>query len=234
MSWEGYVNERLSIDVFDPCLICEEILAKLNSMRKPSQIKPTPERARRQRGVQRIETLLGAAASVFSAKGYDAATMTEIAAAAESSIGSLYQFFPTKERLAEALMQAQATALEARLAVLEADSPSSTLEALADRLCGTLIEFRAAHPSFAGLIEAPGAPTELAQEIRQQMRQQLAAILAPHAGAMRKPRLLAVAAVVQQVMKSATVLNAEPAPLRIAALAELRLMLRSYLRSALG
>lgn len=204
-------------------------------MRELSQIKPVPERARRQRGIQRIETLLGAAATVFAAKGYDATTMTEIAAAAQSSIGSLYQFFPTKERVAEALMQSQAEALEARLAVLVADSPSAALDTLADRLCGTLIEFRAAHPSFAGLIEAPGAPTVLAQQIRQQMRQRLADILSPHAAeALRKPRLLAIAAVVQQVMKSATVLNAEPAPLRTAALGELRLMLRSYLREALG
>ena len=203
-------------------------------MRESSQIKPPPARARRQRGVDRIETLLAAAAGVFDAKGYEAATMTEIAAAAKSSIGSLYQFFPTKERVAEALMHTQVVALEARLSVLAADSPATTLDALADRLCGTLIEFRATHPSFIGLTEVPGAPHGVAQEIRQQMRQRLTAILAPHAPGLRKPRLLAIAAVVQQVMKAAVALNAEPPPMRNAALTEQRLMLRSYLREALG
>lgn len=178
--------------------------------------------------------MLAAAASVFAAKGYDAATMTEIAAAAESSIGSLYQFFPTKDELAAALMRSQAEALWTGLAVLQADSATLPLEALSDRLCGTLVDFRAAHPSFAGLIDAPGAPAVLAQEVRQQMRRQLAAILVPHAAGVRKPRLLAIAAVVQQVMKSAVMLNAEAPPMRNAALAELRLMLRSYLATALG
>lgn len=207
-------------------------------MRKPSQIKkPLEEQAepaRRQRGMQRIETLLGAAATVFAAKGFDAATMTEIATVAESSIGSLYQFFPTKEHVAQALMRSQGTALTARLAVLEADSATCSLEALSDRLCGTLIEFRAAHPSFAGLTEAPGAPAEQALHIRRQMREQLSAILAPHAPGLRKPRLLAIAAVVQQTMKAAVALNAETPPIRSAALAELRLQLRTYLNATLS
>ena len=205
-----------------------------NSAGQSPAVAPSAQPVRRQRGVQRIETLLGAAAKVFAAKGFDAATMTEIAAAAESSIGSLYQFFPTKEGVAEALMQSQAAALGARLAVLEADSPVSDLDALSDRLCGTLVEFRAAHPSFAGLIEAPGAPGVITGRIRQQLRLHLAAILAPHAPGMRKPRLLAIASVVQQVMKAAVALNAEPGAPGRAALAELRLMLRAYLRAALA
>ena len=36
-------------------------------------------------------------------KGYDAATMTEIAARSGTAIGSLYRFFPSKESLSDAL-----------------------------------------------------------------------------------------------------------------------------------
>jgi AcrR family transcriptional regulator len=41
---------------------------------------------------------------LFAEKGYDAVTMTEVAARAGAPIGSLYQFFPSKETLADALL----------------------------------------------------------------------------------------------------------------------------------
>ncbi len=72
-----------------------------------SGIKPAEKTAarapQRERGRARVAALMAAAAEVFAENGYDAATMTEIAARAGASIGSLYQFFPTKELIAEAL-----------------------------------------------------------------------------------------------------------------------------------
>ncbi len=59
----------------------------------------------RERGRQRVADLLEAASAVFAEKGYAAATMTEIAARAGAPIGSLYQFFPGKESLGDALMR---------------------------------------------------------------------------------------------------------------------------------
>ena len=61
-------------------------------------------RQHRRRGRERVAALLAAAATVFAERGYEAATMTEVAARAGASIGSLYQFFPTKELLAEGQM----------------------------------------------------------------------------------------------------------------------------------
>ena len=52
---------------------------------------PTQERAKK-----RVERIIDAAAYVFAEEGYDAATMEGIAARAETSIGSIYQFFPNK------------------------------------------------------------------------------------------------------------------------------------------
>ena len=51
------------------------------------------------RSRQRVERILDAAARVFADVGYGAATTDSIAARAEVSIGSLYQFFPNKEAL---------------------------------------------------------------------------------------------------------------------------------------
>ena len=72
-------------------------------------------RQRRARGHLRVEALLESAAEVFASKGYDAATMTEIAAQADSAIGSLYQFFRTKEAVAAAVLGAQLEELRRRL-----------------------------------------------------------------------------------------------------------------------
>ncbi len=193
---------------------------------------------RRQRGHARVEVLLAAAAEVFADKGYDAATTTEIAAAAQSSIGSLYQFFPTKPAIAQALIEQQAADLGERLAALAEASAGWSVDELARRLVTALIDFRASHPSFARLVDTPGAPAALVVDVRRRMRAQLADILAPHAPSLGKARLTAVAAVVQQVMKSAVALNDDPAAdsptAARAALGELRDMLRIYLQAALA
>jgi len=59
---------------------------------------PTQERSRK-----RVEAILDAAAGVFSEIGFEAATTEAIAERAKTSIGSLYQFFPNKLVLFEAV-----------------------------------------------------------------------------------------------------------------------------------
>jgi len=49
--------------------------------------------------LQRRQTILDAALKLFSAQGYSGASMQEIAQASEFSIGTLYNFFETKEYL---------------------------------------------------------------------------------------------------------------------------------------
>src|SRR5580698_3477198 len=60
---------------------------------------------KRARGHARVEALLEAASAIFAERGYDQATMTEIAARSSTAIGSLYRFFPTKEALGETLLR---------------------------------------------------------------------------------------------------------------------------------
>ena len=64
----------------------------------PARRVPTQERA-----IKRVERIIDAAARVFAEEGYEAATMEGIAARAETSIGSIYQFFPNKLSLFDAL-----------------------------------------------------------------------------------------------------------------------------------
>jgi AcrR family transcriptional regulator len=58
---------------------------------------------RQQRGKERVEKILAAAAQVFEEVGYTAATTNLIAAQAGTAIGSLYQFFPDKAAIFQAM-----------------------------------------------------------------------------------------------------------------------------------
>src|SRR5688572_3098704 len=53
-----------------------------------------------------VEAILEAAARIFASHGYAAATTNRIADAAGVSIGSLYEYFPNKDALLVALMEA--------------------------------------------------------------------------------------------------------------------------------
>jgi AcrR family transcriptional regulator len=58
---------------------------------------------KQQRGKERVEKILSAAAAVFDEVGYEAATTHLIAAKAGTAIGSLYQFFPDKAAIFKAM-----------------------------------------------------------------------------------------------------------------------------------
>src|ERR1700722_14713034 len=89
---------------------------------------------KRARGKQRVAQLLEAAAAVFAEKGFELATMTEIAARAGAPIGSLYQFFPAKEALADTLLQEYAALLAADLQQLEARAAGISTSRLVEEL----------------------------------------------------------------------------------------------------
>jgi len=206
-----------------------------NSPRPVDDVAANATRApRRARGQLRVEALLAAAAEVFAAKGFDAATMTEIAAQSESSIGSLYQFFRTKEAVADALVREQVDALWVRLDRLaDAAAAMATLD-LGHALAVCFVDFRADHPSFATLIERPGPPSPLVAGVRRKVRERVEAILARHAPQAERKTLRAMAPVVQHVMKSAVQLRGdlEGAELKAAA-RELEAMLAGYLAARL-
>jgi len=61
--------------------------------------------------------------------------MKEIAERSNTKIGSLYRFFPTKDVVADALLELYAESLEAFWQAIIAKARSVTTEQLADRCC---------------------------------------------------------------------------------------------------
>lgn len=99
-----------------------------------------PLQPQREVGRQRVAELMDAAANVIHERGFEAATMAEIAARAGAKIGSLYRFFPNKEALAEALMRRYVEVLQAEYAAIHAHAADATPEALADTLIDLLVK----------------------------------------------------------------------------------------------
>ncbi len=68
-----------------------------------SRAKSLRREPKQQRGRERVEKILLAAAEVFAAVGYSAATTQQIADRADTAVGSIYQFFPDKLAIFHAL-----------------------------------------------------------------------------------------------------------------------------------
>lgn len=186
----------------------------------------------RRRGHARVASLMAAAAALFVEKGFDATTMTEIAARAGASIGSLYLFFPTKPALAQALTVELGDALSARLDALQARSSGWTAARIADALFEDLLLFLATHPVYAALVELPGEDG-WKQAVRARRRRQIAALFSQACPALPDGQPERLAVIVPQLMRITMVANGEPAPLRDAVRQELRDMLRHHLEDRL-
>lgn len=161
--------------------------------------------------------------------------MTEVAARAGASIGSLYQFFPTKDLLAAGVLQDYLGGVHRQLDDLASRAAGMPVEDLADTLFGLLAAARAAYPAFAALVEGFGPLPAMTADIRKDMRHRVAAVLRARAPQLAPAALEALAVATLQMMKAAAALDAEAAlPGRAAGLDQLRAMLRSYLLAQLG
>lgn len=76
-----------------------------NQAVKPTETTPLRRRPVQQRSAQRVERMLDASAELLQELGYEALTTTLIAKRAGVAVGSLYQFFPDKRAVVQALTQ---------------------------------------------------------------------------------------------------------------------------------
>ncbi|WP_230474766.1 TetR/AcrR family transcriptional regulator [Dyella monticola] len=194
---------------------------------KSTDVRRKPQR---QRGHERVAALLDAAGACFVEKGYEGTTMTEVAARAGAAIGSLYQFFPTKEALARALLEEYAQAAYEALGKFADKAADWSTEEWAEQLCAFLITIRKRYPAFVPLVESVPKPAADGLNIRRRLRAQLQSVLARRAPHRSDEETYAAAVVVQQMMKGAAAIQAEPGmPGRQAALAQMQHAMQRYL-----
>ncbi|MEJ0050206.1 MAG: TetR/AcrR family transcriptional regulator [Methylovirgula sp.] len=187
-----------------------------------------PRAPAREKGRARVAALMSAAVATLVERGFEATTMTEIAARAGASIGTLYLFFATKDVLAQAILAETAGDLSARLDGLSERAAGLTPAQIADALFAELAAFLDEHPVYSILLDVPG-DEGWRRPVRARRRQQISALFAQAKPALPAKQVERLAVIVPQLMRIAFTLDAKQ---RIGVLEELRLMLSHHLTAA--
>lgn len=126
-------------------------------MSDEATIRRRPRQARSQ---QRVDHLLDIAAVIFRDVGFEAATTNMIAAQAGLPIGSLYQFFPNKQAIMDALVERYVT--EMRTLFDRTFSPEVTagmsFAEVMDGFLSAMAAFDASHHAFRPIFLSSGLP----------------------------------------------------------------------------
>jgi AcrR family transcriptional regulator len=78
-------------------------VSDIQAAKVPAEATPLRRQPVQQRSAKRVEQMLDASAALIDEFGYDALTTTLIAKRAGVAVGSLYQFFPDKRAVVQAL-----------------------------------------------------------------------------------------------------------------------------------
>jgi AcrR family transcriptional regulator len=190
---------------------------------------PTQARSLARRG-----RILDAAARVFAEAGFDAATTEAIAERAETSIGSVYQFFPNKEALFDAVAAGYLEGTEAMFdQLVTAEGASLSWEELIDRVIDGFVDFDRKDPYFrAVLVSWPrsAAMMTAGQALNREFARRGEAILGARAKGLPKAKRALVATVLVETISAmclVAVRSKEEAARQV--VAETKLMLRRYL-----
>jgi AcrR family transcriptional regulator len=123
---------------------------------------------KQERGERRMQRLLDAAEQIFAERGYKAATTNEIAARAQTSIGTLYRFFPNKEAIVQHLIERYIQELHAVYEkMFQVDVVTMSLAEMIDHLIDPFVELKSAHPGLVSLFVGPHAALQIPAEFQK-------------------------------------------------------------------
>ena len=194
---------------------------------------------RQARGQKRIDELLRAAGEVFAEAGYENATTNAIAAKAGVSPGTLYQFFPNKQAMAEALANKYAKENKAvHESAFEFDPRNLSLHEIIGRTVGPFLAFKQDAPGFEALFTGSVVSRDLAdriQSLHQDLKQRIANLIQGRCPQMPQEAVSMCAEISCQIVKGLMPLTRNgTAKQKDAASRELKLVLERYLAGALG
>lgn len=156
------------------------------------------------RGHRRVAAFLRAAEEVITAVGYERATMSAIAERANSSIGSLYQFFPNKKSVVEALRIHCIKKVEQHWLALAEVAPGLTAEQVICKLVTVQLEIVKLHPALLALLDVPASSRT--SKWREVVRARIAAVLRANKPSLTSDAALLAAGVVQHVSRGLLIL----------------------------
>jgi len=199
---------------------------------KSSSKKPRAVQApQRSNGKLRVAAILEAAAAVIAEKGYEGATMAEIATRSGTKIGSLYRFFPSKESLADTIVVSARENLDAVFDRFDAGVNALSIRALADDLMALIFELFT-RPAFMKLLDAGQEWSVKREEFKSAVQQSVAETLIIHTPNLSKKSAGDIALVVLLNVKAVATHQASFGPTSSVP-DEFRDMTRLYLESRL-
>jgi AcrR family transcriptional regulator len=198
------------------------------------EIQLTAKEPKRARGKERVAALLDAAAALIARKGYEATTMTEIAQRAGAAIGSLYQFFPSKEALAEALFNRYAERAAAEFQRVEELAPGASPARLADLLVDYRLALRSDRDAAIALSGSVASIMERRKPMGDALRGRVAALLRSGHKAMSERRAATASAIICQILKTVPALAAAEDESRLPLVDEARKLLALYIERIVG
>lgn len=184
---------------------------------------------RQPRGRRRVDALLEAAAAEIGSVGYDAATMSSIAERAGASIGSLYQFFPNKPAIVQALRGHYCEEFEQAWAPLASEARHLSLEELVGKMVDSTVLFIERHTAFLALLDAPGG-THAPAAVRERFQRLVATFLRARRPRMSPEKSVRLATMTLQMIKAMNFLYRDLSPgRRRPYIQEFKLLLLRYL-----
>jgi AcrR family transcriptional regulator len=189
---------------------------------------------KRARGKLRVAALLDAGAALFAEKGYEATTMTEIAQRSGAAIGSLYQFFPSKEALAEALFNryAERTATALQHVVVRAQGLSSAQ--LADLLVDYKLALRSDRDAVVDFSSSIAAVVERRKPLRDAVRREIASLLRSVNVELTDEKATTAAVMITEIMKTVPMLAKAEQDSRLPLVMQARTALALYIERLLA
>ena len=197
----------------------------------PASPNKDAQAPKRQRGHLRVAAIMEAAMQVFTEKGFDAATMTEIAARSATAIGSMYRFFPSKEALADALLLQYAHYATSHLAELEQTMAGKTPADVAKALVGFTQALQLQRRFAISLVDARSSGEARRAQFRATLRDGIARILRKAAPDLSEPEAQRRAIVVSYILKTLGNVQQEDPAIQAELTGEIEGVLRGYLGS---
>src|SRR6266516_703945 len=193
---------------------------------------------RQARGERRIAAISEAAAQVFYEVGFDAATTAMIAQRAQTAIGSLYDFFPNKEGIAQRLCEQFCEDLRVLFEGILTDElvqvPSSQF---IDDILDPLVQYHQTHPGFQGLwLKSQGDPRLFAmhQDLTKDLTRKTAWIFARRYPKSDEASALRSSQICIRTVQALLPLAGDGPGLDSQIIAELKTMIRAYLQAVFG
>jgi AcrR family transcriptional regulator len=197
--------------------------------RKTRAISPR-KRPAQARSRATVEALLDATARILVRRGLAGASTNAVAAAAGVSVGSLYQYFPSKHALVSALHERHARELLAVLDCALAEDRARSFERTVEALVRALVEAHRVNPALHRVLEGEAAELDAADALDDVLAERVRGLLEAHRERVASPDLALATRVVMRIVH--TLVHA--AVLEAASDAGAEAMTRETVRAVLG